>query len=247
MRFKFVIGFVVLLCLGTARHAAALEDGELTGPFRPSFEGKGGESVNMVVYVNGVNTNDESAESVARSLAERLQRPTYLLFNDLTLPVVDWFSTLVEKLGDADTSINASTEILDGLIVRELDAGREITLIGHSAGALVINNAVRSIAERYSALPADARAQRLARIHVVCMGGAVFGDENVFADGWPDGLGSLYDVRDERDGVANVWGSGCCWNWFDCEVDEDYHAAIRYVDYLDRAMLTQSGAMIVGS
>jgi hypothetical protein len=42
-----------------------------------------------------------------------------------------------------------------------------------------------------------------------------------------------------------VWGKGDFWDLFDCELDEDYHAFLRYVRYVRPEMLSASGNTVI--
>jgi hypothetical protein len=89
---------------------AGLRDGELSTPVGKGSTGTSKSPYQgMVVYVNGQNTDSGSARATAEKLSEKLGTPVRVCFNDLTLSFVDWFSTLIEKLGDADLSVNAAT------------------------------------------------------------------------------------------------------------------------------------------
>src|SRR5687768_6215175 len=112
---KSLDGALVTIALAAAT-CPAREDGELTPPFTPKVPSTQASRFDTVVYVNGQNTEAVSAECDASLLADQVGTSVRLCYNDLTLPVVDWISTAVEKTGSASESVNAATGTLVKLI-----------------------------------------------------------------------------------------------------------------------------------
>jgi len=234
-----VISFAAALIWSSGAAACDLHDGDLTPPLSG---GKIAETnhvrLDLIIFLNGQNTSCEKAQTYAVGLAQRFGSPVVLDYNDLTLPLVDWFSTAIEKIGGAKASVNAATASLVKCAKGQVECGKSIYIVGHSAGSICILNAVRAIAQAYADRPKAEREALLSRIHVLTIGGATFSDENLFSDGWP-ALGSVHHLWDTRDRVANVAGEGDFLDVFDS--DGDYHAMAYYLEHVQSDMLISSG------
>lgn len=239
---KTVLAMAVV-AFATAQ-AAGLKDGELT-PLLGHPKQEQRYQFGMIVYVNGQYTTADEARRDATVVAERVNSPVQLVYNDLTWHFVDWFSTVIEKVGTGDSSVNAATKTLIEYSRERIEQGDSIYLIGHSAGSLSILNAVRAVERAYrSKLPAE-RKILLSRIHVLTVGSATFNSENLFADGWPESLGSVHHLYNIRDGVANVWGEGDIFDWFDCDLGDYHSMAGHYAKQIRPNMLSCSGSTVI--
>lgn len=236
-----IVVVAAIVAIATAQ-AAGLKDGELSPPLGPLKQERRSETI---IYVNGQYTTSDEARRDAALIAQKLNSAVRLVYNDLTWDFVDWFSTAIEKMGNADLSVNAATRTLIECIQGRIVQGNSVYLIGHSAGSLSILNAVRAVERIYRLQPTAQRKLHLSRIHVLSIGGATFNEENVFADRWPEFLGSAHHLYDIRDGVANVWGEGNFFDWFDCELGDFHSITGHYVKYVTHKMLASSGTTTI--
>ncbi len=244
IRTKTRMALVVAIVAIATTQAAGLKDGELSPPLGSSKKERRRAS-EIIIYVNGQYTTSEEARRDAALIADKLNSTVRLVYNDLTCDFVDWFSTAIEKMGNADLSVNAATRTLIDCIQERIMQGDSVYLIGHSAGSLSIFNAARA-AERINRSQPDAeRKLLLSRIHVLTIGGATFHKENVFADLWPEFLGSVHHLYDVRDGVANVWGEGEFFDWFDWEMADFHSITGHYAKHVTQKMLASSGTTII--
>lgn len=193
-----------------------------------------------VIYVNGYNCKEAAAAKAASALSEQLRSPVRLCWNDLTNVVVDFGAAAVEKVFPAALSANAATATLKSTIRARIEAGEHVYLVGHSAGSACIANAVEDVADDYDdevddgELAEKDRDARLGRIHVLCVGGIVDPRH------WPKGVGSVHDLYDRRDPVADMLGAGATADMvkFDCA---DRHGSSYYLKHIRPEMLERIG------
>lgn len=213
------------------------EDGCLAGPFGGACEESSPHcaAVQDVFFVNGRSADFSKACQQATAVATKLGTQTYLIWTDLSLPVVDDIAITWDKLFSADVSLNAATQVLINQIRARIQTGQDVTVICYSGGTIVTNNAVRQIAAELECQPDEQRLALLRRIHVLTVGSAVFDDGHPLADGWP-AIGSLHNLFDERDPVSGVAGPGV-WGQFDLHA----HDFLEYVEHINCEMLKTSG------
>lgn len=227
----------VILALAT--NAMAMEDGELTDPMGgPKATPTNPPPFDMVIFVNGFRTDDETAKRYTNALADKIGCPVRLCFNDLTNPVIDAFSEAIEKAGGADSSVNEATDTLIRVIKSQVEKGKQIHLIGHSGGTLCIKNAVNAVAQCYSKLAKGEKSARLSRIHVLTIGSAAY---ELGGDGWPD-VGSIFNLTCRADNVVNLFGEGSFSNLADGDFDE-HHGMNFYIDHVSTDALVKSGKL----
>jgi|GEM_PF-3541892 len=191
-----------LLCVSAAPHAFALNDGDMTAPL-----GAPADPTTEVLYVNGFNVPEASARRTAAALGQQLGRGTRLVWNDLQNPALDWIPLVIEKVVNGDLAVNAATGTLQREIASRAGKGKDTWIVAHSAGSLCVRNAIHELEDAWNALPAAERAQRYHHVRIVLIGGAVFGQENLWGSGWPDGL-RVFRITDVSDAVAQFVGDG---------------------------------------
>jgi hypothetical protein len=238
-----------ILCLLLASPwalAENLEDGKLAGPF-------GGKDPDWgrVVFLNGVRTTSDEATSAAEELARALNKDPavppvgiHLIYNDLRMEgfraVDQGIAVTIEKLGDNEVSVNKATENCLTQIRQTCESGKTIWLVGHSAGTLSIQNAVIAANEFWKANKANDRLDYLSRIKIVYLGGAVFRNDNLFADEVPRSV-ARFDIHDYEDGVAELVGPG---EWGEAKAEAHYLRA-NYAMWLTRKRFGQTGELII--
>ena len=239
--------FIFLILFGLSLRPASadeieLEDGEITAPVGGPVLQPGENPELDLVFVNGQRTSAERALEQAKATGDALRCPCRLIYHDGTLPIIDDIAIAWDKLFDADVSLNAATDTLITEIRGHVEAGKDIFIVCFSGGTVITNNAVRSVADDYEDLCDAERKHRLGHIHIVAVGSAVFDDDNIFADGWPEGIGSRFDFFDVRDGIAQFAGLA---NWGE-DVDEAHSYLENYAAHLDRRMLVLNGRQGLG-
>jgi small basic protein len=237
--FTFFFAFV---CCAAATEVPELTDGQITGPLGgPKLTDGAKAPFDEIVFVNGFATASAKAVEQAKATGDKLGCGVRLIFNDLTLPGVDHIAIAWDKLFDADVSLNAATETLTARIRAQVESGKHIYIVGFSAGSIVANNAVRSVADGYENRAAEERTNLLGRVHILTVGSAVFADDHDCADGWPKGLGNVFNLYDKKDGIAQFAGPG---KWGDDE-DSAHFYLENYVKFIDPAMLTRTGEKVI--
>lgn len=231
-----MLPWIVAICLAAP---PTMRDGEISEPINP-VRVSPEAPCDLLIYVNGMNTTGPEALAQAKLLADRFEVPTRLVYNDLTLPVVDHFAVFWDKLWNADLSLNEATDSLVTLVREEVNAQRRVGVVAYSGGTIVTQNALRNLAKGSADVPAVA----LTKIHVLTIGSAVFDDGHALADRWPSSLGSCFHVYSRNDFVAQYFGPG---NWG--KSDSRAHSfSDVYLPALERDMLSNSGTrMLEGS
>lgn len=239
-----IITFLLLLVTPLARaQEIELADGEITAPrggpkqleeTRTPLDGE-------VVFINGRDTSSAKAIEQTKATGDKLGLGVRLIYNDLTLPVIDDIAIAWDKLFNAGVSLNAATDTLIKRIKSNVEAGKSTHIIGFSAGSIIANNAVRAVAEDYEDRSDDERATLLGSIHVLTVGSAVFADDHCLADGWPKGLGSVYHLHDRKDGVAQFAGPG---EWGG-DNDAAHAYLSNYLRIVEPSMLRENGSKVV--
>jgi len=194
----------------------------------------------MVFYVNGVNTSGSEAVEQGKAVAGALGSGATLAYVDCSDLSIDWLATTVSKIGDFDTEINPAADTLLVVVLRELRAGHEVVLVGHSLGGAVVQNVTNEVQNVLS----DADEQTmLPHLSVLLVGAACFSVDHPLSDGWPDTLGGLFSISDARDPIARSAGDVDD-DWF--PEDDSRHSLLgNYLHHVSRDRLWQTGRMIV--
>ncbi len=127
-----------------------------------------------VVFVNGIMTDADLQNSVHEALADRgynvigVRNATGGMTKDLAQCAVDKINP--------DSIPNRATRTTLTLIEQAAQAKQELYLIGHSQGALIINNAVQQFKHQLKdqGQSSDQIEASLAHLHVTTIGGAVY-------------------------------------------------------------------------
>jgi hypothetical protein len=224
--------------------ATPISDGTLTEP-----QGGGDPPWGKILFVNGVRTDDQAALGAALAIAKQLNRGVdedswgvRLLYNDLRIDGGRAFdqamALVIEKLGDADTSVNPATAECIAQIRSCCESDRDIWLIGHSAGTLCIQNAVRKVAAIWRQDPR--RTEYLSHIRLLYLGGAVFRETHSLADGTPEQV-TKFEIHDLEDGIAQYVGAG---EWGTPRI-EAHWLVENYGKWIDRKRFAQGGELVI--
>lgn len=133
-----------------------------------------GPSQGTVVFVNGIMTDAELQNSVHQALAQQgfnvvgVRNATAGMARDLAQCAVDKINP--------DSIPNKATRTTLSLLEQAAENHQELHLIGHSQGALVINNAVQHFKQNLQeqGKSKEEVAETLSHIHVNTIGGAVY-------------------------------------------------------------------------
>jgi len=209
-----------------------LQDGEITDPVCPSLTcSTTNPQLSEIIFLNGRNTTASEAMEQTIQLSEQLAlgEGVRLIFNSLTLPVFDDFAIMWDKFLNANVSLNAATDTLTARIEHIAGSHQEIAIIAYSAGTIIVNNVVRELAHRNPSL--------LSHVHILLVGSAVLGEEQLFADGWPQEIASLHTLMHSGDWVVQTFGPG---HLVDHSV-ENAHDYASYLPHFNPQMLIESG------
>jgi len=193
-----------------------------------------------VVFVNGMKTAGDRLLEQARSISKRLDRPVTLVVNRADR-VIDLPAVVIAKAADFEHNqdVNAATRSVFEITRATVLAGDQIHLIGYSMGSILLNNATRELSREWRDHP-----ERLRSVRVITLGGAVFDNHHCLGDGWPSGLGSLLDISDVRDPVAQWWGTVPHQSWYG-DKDESRHVLCNYIQHLSEERLTSDGNLLI--
>lgn len=217
---------------------ANLDDGALVGPFggpvRPGRDGLEGK----LIFINGVHTSAGDAIRQARATGVQLNAGAYLIYDDLTLDVVDDLNACISTFVGSQPFNQAFDTLLDQ-VHAEVEAGRPVYVVGWSFGALVANDVVERLDGDYAddeSLTDEARRRRLSLIHLVEVGAP--------CEPTRVPVGSVYRLYDERDPIAQLRGEGDLADDTACGT----HSYLgNYLRHLDPGMLHRPGRTVLGA
>lgn len=205
-RLDYARMLLLTIIVGNLTATAALDDGQLTGPL-----GGADPPWGVILFVNGVATDSDSALEEARVVASAVGCGVRLVYNDLQMngwrSLHQGPSLLLEKLGGYSCSPNAATEKVIAVCRDRCEAGQSVWLVGYSGGSLCIQNALNHLEGFWGAESRQLRRQCLGRIAVLYIGGAVFRDDHFCADGTPPEV-PRFELYDQADGIAQLAGPG---------------------------------------
>lgn len=190
-------------------------------------------------YLNGVNTSGKEAVTQARIIAERLGMNTTLGYIDCSVPAIDFVAIATSKVGDLDSELNPAADRVLAAVRADLDAGREVAIVGYSLGGAVAQNVVNKLRGR---LPGAVRDSSLKRVSIVLLGAACFSADHALSDGFPRELGSVFSIGDIRDPIARWWGD-IDDDWV--ESDLDHHSLEAYAAHLSPDRTRQFGRLVI--
>jgi hypothetical protein len=216
-------GAFAKLATGTWRAAAptALPDGQPDKAYDGKFIGAGGKAYSnntplsdipsvkpnngtpsngqTVIYVNGINTEKSGQANSMQAIANRTGSSVIGIHNSTEGMLKD----LAQSLGDkADLGNNPAVNAVANAVYNEIKAGRQVHLMGHSQGGLILSRALTDVKNRLMIEGGMSRSQAestLKNVKVETFGAA--------AASYPDGPKYVHYVN-RADPVPVLFGLG---------------------------------------
>ncbi|MBI4852876.1 MAG: hypothetical protein HY819_13865 [Acidobacteria bacterium] len=216
-------GAFAKLATGTWRAAApvALPDGQADKAYDGKFIGAGAKAYptntplsdipavrpnngtpsngETIIYVNGINTEKSGQANSMQAIANRTGSNVVGIHNSTEGMLKD----LAQSLGDkADLGNNPAVNSVANAVYNEIKAGRQVHLMGHSQGGLILSRALTDVKNRLMIEGGMSRSQAentLKNVKVETFGAA--------AGSYPDGPKYIHYVN-RADPVPVLFGLG---------------------------------------